>query len=298
MKKKVPSTPEERKVRSLVPCMKARIYPFIGCLLCSLLWSSAELLCQNGLPPQAGIRGRALGGTGLVFTDAHSVWTNPAGLGRLEALGLNASGEQRFALAELQTVQFGAALPVANGGFGLSVLSFGFTSYRENRLGLSYGRQLSDNFRLGVELVGFNASVPAYESRFAATFSLGAQLDILDNLTVGFRAFSLMRVETAEGEFLPQLLSAGLGYRPNNKILLMAEIHQDIDFAARFRGGLEYQLTDQFHARLGVVSGPGEMSFGLGMAALENWRIEVGASWHEVLGLTPGVGLVYQGDKR
>lgn len=263
-----------------------------------MLWPAAILLSQNGLPPQAGIRGRGLGGTGLIFTDAHAVWTNPAGLGNLAAMGVNASGEQRFGLSELQTVQLGVALPVGNGGFGLSVMSFGFSSYRENRLGISYGRKLSDNFRLGVELVGFNASVPAFESRFAATFSLGAQLDILENLTVGFRAFSLMRVETAEGEFLPQLLSAGLGYRPNNKILLMAEIHQDIDFAARFRAGLEYQLTEQFHARLGVASGPGEMSFGLGFAATDYLRIELGSSWHEVLGLTPGVGLVYRGEER
>ncbi len=274
--------------------MKQPIYTLIICLASLLLWPQVSVFSQNGLPPPAAMRGRALGGTGITFTDAYSVWTNPAGLGQLDALGVHLSGEQRFGLAELQTVQLGAALPVANGGFGLSLLSFGFASYRESRLGLSYGRKLSDNFRLGVELVGFNTAIPTYESSFAATFSVGAQLDITKELSVGFRAFSLMRVETAEEEFLPQLLSAGLGYRPNEKLLLMAEVHQDVDYPTRVRVGLEYGLSEQLDLRLGAASGPGELSFGLAFSAVEQMRIEIGAAYHEILGITPGVGLVYR----
>lgn len=264
-------------------------------LLFFLLLCLTGLIAQNGLPPLAGNRGRALGGTGLTFTDAHAAWSNPAGLGNLQQAGINLSGEQRFGLSELQLVGLGAALPSTNGGFGLTMQSFGFSSLRESRLSLAYGRKLSDAFRLGVELVGINTSVENYDSRFAATFGIGFQVDIIKNLTVGFRGYSLLRVETAEDELLPQLFALGVGFRPSEKILVMAEVHQDVDYVARFRGGLEYSMTEELDLRFGVASGPAELSFGAGYFATETLRIEVAATYHETLGLTPAVGITYRG---
>lgn len=264
-----------------------------SCFLFVLLCLTG-ISAQNGLPPLAGNRGRALGGTGLTLTDAHSAWSNPAGLGGLKKTGVNLSGEQRFGLSELQLVGLGAALPVSNGGFGVTLQSFGYSSLRESRFALSYGRSFSPAFRMGVEFVGLNTSVENYDSRFAATFGIGFQVDVLKNLTVGFRGYSLLRVEIAEDEYLPQLFALGIGYRPSDKILIMAEVHQDVDFEARFRGGLEYAMTEEFDLRFGVASGPAEISFGAGYFATPTLRIEVAASYHETLGLTPGVGITYR----
>ncbi|MEM9835321.1 MAG: hypothetical protein AAF828_02385 [Bacteroidota bacterium] len=264
-------------------------------LLACLVNPGYELAAQNGVPPLAGNRGRALGGTGLTFRDAYAAWSNPAGLAGIKKLGINLAGEQRFGLSELQLVSLGAGLKAGSGGFGLTVQSFGFSTLRENRIGLAYGRSFTARFRGGVELVGLNTSVENYESRFAATFGIGLQVDVLPNLMVGFRGFSLLRVETAEDEFLPQLLAVGIGYRPNEKLVLLAEVHQDLDFPARFRGGMEYAISEQLDLRIGVASGPTELSFGAGFFATDHLRIEVAASYHETLGLTPGVGLAYRG---
>lgn len=260
-----------------------------------LLVPGGELFAQNGLPSVAGTRGRALGGTGLTFVDTYAAWTNPAGLAKLNAVGGNVSGEQRFGLSELQNVGLGVGLPAAGGGLGLTFMSFGYATLRENRVGLSYGRSLARNFRVGGEIVGHNLSVEGYDSRFAATFSLGMQLDIIPELSIGFRAFSLLRVETAEQEYLPQLLSVGLGYRPNDKMLVMAEVHQDLDVAARVHIGLEYLVTEKIDLRLGVTTGPAELSFGAGFWATDNIRVEIAGAYHETLGVTPGVGLAYRG---
>lgn len=261
-----------------------------------VLLATSGIFAQNGLPPLAGNRGRALGGTGLTLTDAHSAWSNPAGLGGLQKLGVNLAGEQRFGLSELQLVGLGAAVPVNNGGFGLTLQSFGYSTLRESRFALAYGRSFSPAFRAGVEFVGLNTSIENYDSRFAATFGIGFQVDLLKNLTVGFRGYSLLRVETAEDEFLPQLFALGAGYRPSDKILIMVEVHQDIDYDARFRGGLEYLMTEDFDLRFGVASGPSEISFGAGYFATTNLRIEIAASYHETLGVTPGVGITYRGN--
>ncbi|MEL6141120.1 MAG: hypothetical protein AAFQ37_06000 [Bacteroidota bacterium] len=262
----------------------------------SLLGSvSSDLSAQTGLPPAAGTRGQALGGVGITFQDAHAAWTNPAGLASLKQVGVNLSGEQRFSLSELQLFNLGVAVPLAGGGLGLTLNSFGYSSLRENRVSVVYGRSLGPNFRIGGEIIGFNTSVEGYDSRFAATFGFGMQVDLLPELTVGVRAFSPFRVELVPDEDLPQLLAAGLAYQPNDKITLLAEVHQDLDLPARFRGGLEYNFSEVVDLRFGVATGPAQLSFGAGFRATPTLQIEVAASYHETLGLSPGVGIVYTG---
>ncbi|MEL7376599.1 MAG: hypothetical protein AAFN65_06545 [Bacteroidota bacterium] len=264
-------------------------------VITSIIWCffMAMLSAQQGLPPSAGARGRALGGAGLTFQDVYAAWSNPAGLAKLEDIGVILSGEQRYGLTELQDVGLAAALPLGGGGLGLTVSSFGFEAYRDTRLALSYGRKLFDNFRIGGEIVGLNTSVENYESRFNATFSLGFQIDLDRDLSIGTRLVSPMRVEVAEGETLPQLLGIGIGYRPTDQLLLMAEMEQEIDFLARFRFGLEYALVESFTFRAGVVTEATEISFGAEYQAAQLFRIGLVAAYHETLGWSPGVEIVF-----
>lgn len=253
---------------------------------------------QQGFPPPGGARGRAMGGAGLTYQDTYAAWTNPAGLAELEQWGAVLSGEQRFGLSDLSLVGLAAVLPVGNGGFGLSVSSFGFEAYRDTRTSLSYGRSILENFRIGVELIGLSTSVQNYDSRFSATFALGFQLDILPELTVATRLFSPLRVEVAEDEILPQLLGIGLGYRPTDQLYIVAEYEQELEFNARFRLGLEYAVLEELILRAGVVTEASELSFGAEYQASEQFRIGVVGAFHETLGWSPGVELVYSGAKQ
>lgn len=270
----------------------------INFLLALLLSASLYVYAQQGLPPHAGARGRALGGSGLTFQDAYAAWSNPAGLGELDQTAVILAGEQRFSLGELQDVGLAAALPLAGGGLGITVNSFGFDAYRDNRFALSYGRQLLENFRIGAELIGLNTSVENYDSRFNATFSLGFQLDIDRKLSMGTRLMSPLRIDVAEGEQLPQLIGIGFGYRPTDQLLLLAEMEQEIDFIARFRFGLEYVFTDAFMFRAGVTTEATEISFGAEYQAGELFRIGLVGAYHETLGWSPGVGIVFVPKKR
>lgn len=238
-----------------------------------------------------------MGGAGLTFQDTYASWSNSAGLGGLEELGVVLSGEQRFGISELQLVGVAAAIPVANGGFGIGVSSFGFDAYRDTRFSLGYGRKLLDGFRIGAELIGLNTSVENYSSRFSGTFSLGFQLDVLPELSVGTRIFSPIRVEVAEDEILPQLLGIGLGYRPTDQLLILAEFEQEINFNSRFRLGMEYVVLEELILRAGVVTEASELSFGAEYQATDQFRIGIVGAFHETLGWSPGVELVYRADR-
>lgn len=265
-----------------------RLLRFLALLVLPL----APAAAQDGLFPAFDVRSRLLGGTGLNAEGVNAVWTNPAGLAHTgEELQAAATAEQRFGLSELTVATAGAAYGRGLGGFGLQLGSFGFDAYRETRIGAAYGRRLSETFSIGAEFVGFATSTEGYTSTFDVTFGLGAQLRIVPELSIAVRAFSPARAERLPDEYLPRLLAIGLAYRPTDRLLVNAELHQDADFPARFRGGLEYLPAERISVRLGVTTSATELSFGLGYRVLEKLGLGAGAVWHEVLGVWPAVGV-------
>lgn len=254
---------------------------------------AVSLSGQDGLFPVFDIRSRLMGGTGITASGIDAVWTNPAGLSdsKQKTINANASAEQRFGISELTSANLGANYGTGFGGFGLQLASFGFDTYRETRIGLAYGRKITDKFSIGADFVGFATNTAAYAGTFDVTFGLGMQLEIIPELHLGARIFSPFRTERLPDEYLPQLLALGLSYRPSEKIILNAEVHQDTDHPARVRVGAEYLPAEQLSIRFGVATQASEVSFGLGYEVLEGLDISAGAVWHEVLGVWPGIGL-------
>ncbi|TXF90461.1 hypothetical protein FUA23_06650 [Neolewinella aurantiaca] len=254
---------------------------------------ACPLSAQDGLFPVFDIRSRLMGGTGISATGIDGLWTNPAGLSGSEqkTVSAAASAEQRFGISELTSANIGATYGVGAGGFGLQLASFGFDTYRETRVGLAYGRKITDKFSIGADFAGFATNTEAYASTFDVTFGLGMQLEIIPELHVGARIFSPFRMERQADEYLPQLLAIGLSYRPSDKIILNAEVHQDTDHPARVRVGAEYLPAEQLSIRLGVATEASEVSFGLGYEVADRLDISAGAVWHEILGVWPGVGV-------
>jgi len=259
---------------------------------CTCVPARNTLYAQDGLFPAFDVRSRMMGGTGLAAGGIDALWTNPAGLvkttARVEAA---ATAEQRFGLSELTNATIGGAYGLGRGGIGLQLASFGFDTYRETRVGLAYGRKLSEKFSLGAEFTGFATSTEGYASTFDVTFGIGMQLEIIPELHVGARIFSPFRTERLPDEYLPQLLALGLSYRPSDKVIINAEVHQDADHPARFRAGVEYLPAEQFSIRLGVATESPELSFGIGYEFIDGLDLSAGAVWHEVLGVWPGVGV-------
>lgn len=262
-------------------------------LVCTGGLAQNGLQAQDGLFPAFDIRSRLMGGTGLAASGIDALWTNPAGLSGAESkkIQAGATAEQRFGLSELSMANIGAAYGVGAGGFGIQLGSFGFATYQETRVGLAYGRKLTDKFSIGADFAGFATSTEGYASTFDVTFGLGMQLEIIPELHVGARIFSPFRTERLPDEYLPQLLALGLSYRPSEKVILNAEVHQDTDHPLRIRAGVEYLPADELSIRFGVATEASELSFGLGYEVIEGLDLSAGAVYHEVLGVWPGVGV-------
>lgn len=265
-----------------------------GQYLILLLLAVSRLPAQGGYPGAAGARGLAMGHTGLVFTDLYSLHANPAGLAELQAFSAAATVEQRFLISELRQASAAGALPVAGGAFGLRLQHYGFELYREQQVGLAYARRLSEGFRLGAQFVYFGNQIPVYGSRHLLTFQLGVQARLLSQLTFGAALFNPLRLERSEaGEQLPSRFALGLGYTPSPQLLLTLEAEKDLDYPVRVKGGVEYRIVRPLLLRLGAASNPGLFTFGFGLRLGDGLGIDLAGSWHQYLGFTPGISLIF-----
>lgn len=264
-----------------------------------LLLGTSLLNAQSTPPISGGARSIGLGGTGLTFTDVHSSFTNQAGLHEVEGFSALVAAEQRFQLSELQNLQLGVAYATNSGTFGLTFNRFGFEEYREQRIGLAYGRKILEKLSIGGQLLFYQTDIPVYGNASAFNFEVGLQSQLLPQLVLGFHLSNPIQTtkEVAAGETIdinpPTVFRVGFGYLPSEKVKLLAEVEKDIDFDTRIRMGIEYTAMAALDIRLGVVTAPVEWRLGAGYHLKNGIAIDLGMSYHQTLGISPGVGLVY-----
>jgi hypothetical protein len=236
-----------------------------------------------------------MGGAGVTFSDIHAAWGNPGGLADLPAPWAAAVfGQQPYLLGEIRQLGAAAALRGKSSALGLTLGYFGFEQYNEQRVGLAYSRRLFSRLSLGLQVLAVSTRIPEYGNKTVPTFELGLLGQASEQVQIGFRVFSPARVEVLDGEYLPTILQLGLSYRPAEQLLLLAELEKDVLFPLRVRAGIEYQLGESLSLRLGAATQPVLASFGAGIRLAETIRVDVGASYHQRLGFTPGLSVVFQ----
>ena len=267
--------------------LKADFFKILFFCICSI-----PLLAQNGTPAAAGARGLAMGNTGLGFQGINSIFSNQAGLADLKTTEVTVFGEQRFFISELNVLHAGIALPVSSGVFGLSLAYFGFDQYNEQKIGLSYSRRLGQLIAISGQIDYLNTRIAEYGNRGSFTFELGVQSDLLDDLTLAAHIYSPVEVKVNEDYSIPSVYRLGLAYRPSDKVMITAEVEQDLDYEASFRGGVEYAAAEGFFLRFGAGSNPTLITLGLGYKK-NGLSIDVGSGYHLDLGVMPALSVGY-----
>jgi len=260
-----------------------------------LLTVAISSFAQLSEPLVTGARGLAMGGTGLNAQDVQAAWGNPAGLSNIDHLGFSFYGEQRFTLAELKQVSATAAMPMGkNGGIGLVLGYYGFDAYNEQRIGLAYGRKLSEKISLGTQFYSWSTRIPEYGSKTVLSFELGLQVKINSEISMAGKVINPVRISVIDEEYLPSIMSVGLLYQPGKGISIAAEAEKDVLHPLRIKIGIEYNLLDALDLRLGVATNETQLSFGFGYRIKEHWQLNFSTSYHQYLGFTPGIGVVYR----
>ena len=264
-------------------------------LMTIFIFSLQFSFCQGWLP--MGSRSHALGNASVAIDDIWAYHHNPANLVSVKKLGFGLSYENRFLLKELQSQGFVVALPLKAGVISFGLQSFGFKNFRTNRLGVGYSMKLAEFLSCGVQLNYHQVRLTdAYGRKDALTAELGLKANITDNWKVAFSVFNLTRTKISEfGEDrLSTLMRLGTQYTFSEKVMLVAELEKNIEFPVRFKTGIEYSPIRKLFLRGGFATQPIEISAGLGYRFKEQFQLDIGSAYHQILGWSPNFSLTYQ----
>ena len=243
----------------------------------------------------AGSRGKATGNCSVSLGDFWSIQNNPAGMANYPFISGGFSYENRFLLKELSFYNMAAIMPLKIGTFGLSYSRFGFENYNENKIGVAYARAFGPHLKIGLKLdyLIFKFS-KNYSKRRNATFELGLQSDIIDNLCVGVYIFNPINVKmkTLHNQRVPVVFRFGFSYKITNDFLAVSEVEYDSDKKMNYRIGLEYNTLKDFYIRVGVYTNPATACFGVGYT-LHKFVIDVSASMNQFTGISFQTSLIF-----
>jgi hypothetical protein len=239
-----------------------------------------------------------LGAYSINHSDIFSFTANQASLAQLKTDAVAVYGERRFLLNELNSFSGVAGVVTSSGNFGLKATYSGFSEYNESQLGLAYGRKLGKKIDVGVQFNYNSFRMSSYGNAAAISFEVGTVFHITEKLHAGIHINNPVggKFGKAQEEKLSSVYTAGFGYEASEKFFFSTEIVKEEDQPVNVNTGLQYKIIPQLFARMGVSSATSSGWLGVGMQ-LRSFRIDVSASYHQQLGITPGLLLLYNFNK-
>lgn len=272
-------------------------YKFIIVLF--LIVSGTTLEAQYN-PMNASLTG--MGGAGIALDDFSAGFNNQAAWSSLEAPAVSVGYNSRFLLKELSDRFLSVAVPLgeSSGVFGLNMSQFGYSQYNITKAGLGYARLFGPSFSVGLQFDVIHAGTAdeMYGSTNAFTFEGGFQYRLNKQISLGTSIFNPVQVKLSEftGEQLPASISLGMTYSPDKLLMLAADIVKEQYQPASFRAGFRYQIVESFCLRGGFSTAPFILSGGAGIN-FGNFTADLSTSYHQILGISPGLTLIYKFNK-
>lgn len=242
-----------------------------------------------------GSRITSMASTGVALQDVWSVHSNPAGIASLAKPAVGVTYQKNYPGTSLSTEAAVVAIPLKAQAFGLSFQSFGFSAYKELRVGFAYARKFGETVYTALDFNYHQLSITSYGSAAAFSIDAGLQYKPSKELIIGAHVSNLSNgsYDKSAGAVIPVRLAVGASYRFSKELLLSTSIAAGNDHAGGdFRAGMEYCLLSQLAFRAGVGVHPFNQYAGLGYI-LKHLSVDLAVSNHLVLGYNPQISLAY-----
>ncbi|KAB2838402.1 MAG: hypothetical protein F9K45_11390, partial [Melioribacteraceae bacterium] len=174
--------------------------------------------------------------------DVFSVFNNPAGLSKVSGtqVGIYYSPSP-FGLKQLEN-GFGAitknfVFVAAAAGFS----TYGFELYKENKITLSFAKNITENFSAGVSVFYHNLQIKNYGNDNTISLTFGCNTNLSENLILGFAAQNITRSTYGnESNHIPTLLRTGLSYSIQKNLIVHFAFEKEIENPLSLRFGIDY----------------------------------------------------------
>ena len=227
-------------------------------------------------------------------TDPFSFTVNQAALAQVKQAGIGIYGERRFLLADNSVYALATVIPTKLGNFGVQINYAGFQNFNEQKVGLAYGKTLGKKIDVGIQFNYYRYKIPAYSNASAINFEAGAIIHFSEKLNAGLHIYNPVggNVVKTGDEKIASVYKFGLGYDASENFFVSTEIIKEEDQPVNVIGSFQYRFKKQFFARAGFKSDNNTGFAGAGYL-FNNVRIDVAASYHPQLGISPGLLLMY-----
>jgi hypothetical protein len=230
----------------------------------------------------------------LKGADVFSYAANQAALANCTSPTVGIYGERRFLLHDLSFYHLVTAIPTSSGNFGFNASYSGSTPYNDAQVGLAYGRKLGALLSVGAQFNYYSMQVAGYGRSSAVNFEAGFLLHVSEQLHAGFHVYNPTgsSLNKGEEEKLASVYNMGVGYEASEKFFTGVEIQKTEGADINVLGSLQYKFDRKLFARAGFASVSSTYHLGAGVL-LNQLRLDVTASVHPQLGITPGLLLIY-----
>lgn len=234
-----------------------------------------------------------LGAYSINHADAFSFTANQAALAQIKNPVIGVYGENRFLLNATNLYSAVVAMPTTQGNFGVQIDYFGFKDYNESQIGIAYARSLGSKLDIGVKFNYYSFRIPAYQSSSAVNFEIGAIAHLTDKLNAGIHFYNPVggNLSKTNNEKLSSIYTFGMGYEASESFLVSAEIEKQEDLPVNINAGVQYNFQKQFFVRAGINAENESPYAGAGVT-WKDIRLDVSASYHPQLGISPGLMLI------
>lgn len=227
--------------------------------------------------------------------DVFSGMVNTAAYSYIKSAAAGVYGEKRFLMKELGSYAAIVAMPIKQGVAGLQMDYFGSASFNESQFGLFYARKVSEMIDVGVKLNYYSVAVPGYGRAAAATFEAGVLFHLTEKLHSGLHIYNPggSKIGKQRMEQLPAIYKYGLGYEFSESVFIIAQVEKVEDMPVEVSSTLQYNINKMVYIRAGFATGATGTFAGFGYI-LPFARVGISAAYHQYLGFTPGVQLIFE----
>lgn len=199
----------------------------------------------------------------------------------------------------LDYYQLAVSIPTALGQAGVKTVYAGGEGYSETQLGLAYARRLGSLVSLGVQFNYNGVSAAGYGNAGIISAEAGLLLHVTGKLHAGIQVSNPVggRFGYDKKEQLPSVYKTGLGYEVSEQFFIGIELVKEEGQPLNVQTGICYRFLHFLTARAGVQSANGSFYLGIGLIK-KSFRIDVVANYHNQLGYTPALVLLFTGPKK
>ncbi len=254
------------------------MYILVSCfILFTIMSCHAQSVNTRIGAPHAGI-----GYASFTLHDEAALFNNVGAMARLESPTLFFSYEVATELPGANRTAAAISWPTSLGTLAIGAFRFGDEFYNEQFLSAGFSNRLGAT-SLGAKINFVQYRTNAVETITAFTVDFGGLTQLTPELQVGAGIFNLTQSSLVEGEVLPVILVAAIGYEPDQRLLLAAELEKQLGSPLRIKGGVTYVIAKKIFFRSGFNLNPVMLFGGLG-AKTRRTNIDYTISYNSSLG--------------